>query len=212
MSVEEQIYTRILSAGTLGVKKTDLRKEFAGVEIDSVIENLVNVGSVFIEKRGVAYTCWHKDHYLQNLLNTDPKFRLTIDAIRSLQISFNKTSDSLLKFADTLANDNLEYKQTGKTVEGNTLEPPANDQTSMQLEEFEHLFDIAVTNNSDSIGWVELAKIRQQICKDHLITNEYFYSLVEEVINSYCDKYELSSGGSEGVTMRGLLHGLVRCI
>ena len=37
MSVEEQIYTRILSAGTLGVKKTDLRKEFAGVEIDSVI-------------------------------------------------------------------------------------------------------------------------------------------------------------------------------
>jgi hypothetical protein len=35
---------------------------------------------------------------------------------------------------------------------------------------------------------------------------------VGELTSQYQDKYELSTGGSEGVMVRGLLHGLVRCI
>jgi hypothetical protein len=44
------------------------------------------------------------------------------------------------------------------------------------------------------------------------ISSEEFYRLVEQLTNKYQDKYELSTGGYEGITLRGLLHGFVRCI
>jgi hypothetical protein len=36
--------------------------------------------------------------------------------------------------------------------------------------------------------------------------------LVAQLMAKHPDKYELSSGGYEGLTVRGLLHGFVRCI
>ena len=103
MSAEEQIAQRIISSGSLGVKKTDLRKEFAEAEIDTILENMVTHGNVFIDKKGAAYYCWYKDHYFQSLLNSDPKFRLTYEAIKSLEQSFNRTSDGLAKTIESLA-------------------------------------------------------------------------------------------------------------
>ena len=44
------------------------------------------------------------------------------------------------------------------------------------------------------------------------VTREDFYSLVEEIANKDYETYELSSGGSEGIILRGLLHGFIRCI
>ena len=48
--------------------------------------------------------------------------------------------------------------------------------------------------------------------KRYNIGQEEFYSLVENMTNKEYNTYELSSGGSEGITVRGLLHGFVRCI
>ena len=59
MSAEEQIAQRIISSGSLGVKKTDLRKEFAEAEIDTILENMVTHGNVFIDKKGATYYCWY---------------------------------------------------------------------------------------------------------------------------------------------------------
>src|SRR5436309_10516962 len=104
MSAEEKLIQRIISAGSLGVKKTELRKEFAEAETDTILEDMVTHGDVFIDKKGAAYYCWSKDHYFQSLLNSDPKFRLTYEAIKSLEQSVNKTSDGLAKTMESLAN------------------------------------------------------------------------------------------------------------
>jgi hypothetical protein len=94
------------------------------------------------------------------------------------------------------------------------LRKPSNDSqmTSVGLDLFKNNFDHSIANFSSSIGWVELGKIRNDLCKKHDLANEEFYDLVAQLIAKYPDKYELSSGGYEGLTVRGLLHGFVRCI
>lgn len=214
MSSEESVAQRIISSGSLGVKKTDLRKEFAESQIDTILENMVTDGDIFIDKKGAAYYCWHKDHYFQSLLNSDPKFRLTYEAIKSLEQSFNRTSDGLAKTIESLANtiSNLS-KSTIEKNEPVVSEKIQSDQLlTIQFEQFKNEFDIAISNYSNSIGWVELAKIRNELCSMYNISNEEFYHLVEQLTNKYQEKYELSTGGYEGVTIRGLLHGFVRCI
>lgn len=51
MSAEQQIVERITSAGTAGIKKIDLRKEFQDMEIDVVIEGLVTSGDILVDKK-----------------------------------------------------------------------------------------------------------------------------------------------------------------
>lgn len=213
MSAEQRIVERITSAGTAGIKKTDLRKEFQDMEIDVVIEGLVTSGDILVDKKGTAYYCWHKDHYLQNLLNTDPKFRLIYETITHLELSVNKTSDGLAKTIETLYDDikNSEKFPATKNLDG-VSHVHINVQPTMKLDSFRNEFDIAVGNKSSSIGWVELSKVRNELCKKHNISNEDFYNFVEQLTNLYHDKYELSTGGYEGLTVRGLLHGFVRCI
>jgi hypothetical protein len=213
MSAEQKIVERITSAGTAGIKKIDLRKEFQDMEIDLIIERLVTSGDIFVDKKGTAYYCWHKDYYFQNLLNTDPKFRLIYETIMHLELSVNKTSDGLAKTMETLYNNvkNSEKSAATRSVDG-ILQVHSNDEPTMHLDRFRNEFDIAIGNNSSSIGWVELSKVRNELCKKHNISNEDFYNFVEQITNLYHDKYELSTGGYEGLTVRGLLHGFVRCI
>jgi hypothetical protein len=213
MSAEEKLIQRIISAGSLGVKKTELRKEFAEAETDTILEDMVTHGDVFIDKKGAAYYCWSKDHYFQSLLNSDPKFRLTYEAIKSLEQSVNKTSDGLAKTVGMLV-DNISNlsKSTMEKNGHSSSQIVLSGPLTMQLEQFKNEFDLAVANYSSSIGWVELAKIRNELYIKYNLSNEEFYCLVEQLTNKYQDKYELSTGGNEGLMVRGLLHGLVRCI
>jgi hypothetical protein len=213
MSAEEKLIQKIISAGSIGVKKTELRKEFAETETDTILEHMVTNGDVFIDKKGAAYYCWYKDHYFQSLLNSDPKFRLTYEAIKTLEQSVNKTSDGLAKTVEMLV-DNIS-NLSKSTIEKNghsSSQIILSGPLTIQLDQFKNEFDIAVSNYSSSIGWVELAKIRNELYTKYNLSNEEFYSLVEQLTNKYQDKYELSTGGTEGLTVRGLLHGLVRCI
>jgi hypothetical protein len=213
MSAELKIVERITSAGTAGIKKIDLRKEFQDMGIDVIIERLVTSGDIFIDKKGTAYYCWHKDYYLQNLLNTDPKFRLMYETIMHLELSVNKTSDGLAKTLETLYNNikNSEKSAATRSLDG-ISQVQNNDESTMHLDKFRNEFDLSIGNNSSSIGWVELSKVRNELCKKHNISNEDFYRFVEQLTNLYHDKYELSTGGYEGLIVRGLLHGFVRCI
>ena len=213
MSAEEKLIQRIISAGSLGVKKTELRKEFAEAETDTILEDMVTHGDVFIDKKGAAYYCWSKDHYFQSVLNSDPKFRLTYEAIKSLEQSVNKTSDGLAKTVGMLV-DNISNlsKSTMEKNGHSSSQIVLSGPLTMQLEQFKNEFGLAVANYSSSIGWVELAKIRNELYTKYNLSNEEFYCLVEQLTNKYQDKYELSTGGNEGLMVRGLLHGLVRCI
>jgi hypothetical protein len=214
MSAEEKLTQRIFLSGSAGVKKTDLRKEFAEGDIDTILEKAVAHGDIYIDKKGAAYYCWHREYYLQSLLNSDAKFRIMHDAIKSLELSINKTSDGLAKSLESSTNNiilglsKLDNENIGTSIDDKGL---SADFTT-QHEQFKTDFDNAVSNYANSIGWVEFGKIRNELCTKYDISHEEFYHLVEQLINKYDKKYELSTGGYEGITIRGLIHGFVRCI
>ena len=148
MSPEHVIVERISSMGTTGIKKIDLRKEFKDMEIDVLIERLVTSGDISVDKKGTAYYCWHKDYYIQNLLNTDPKFRFMYEAVKHLELSVNRTSDGLAKTIETLYHyvKNSEKSPATKNLDG-VSHVHINVQPTMKLDSFRNEFDIAVGNN-----------------------------------------------------------------
>jgi hypothetical protein len=222
MSVEEKIVNRILSFGSAGIKKTDLRREFG--DIDTPLENLITKGDIFIDKRPNAYFCFHKSHYIQSLLNSDPKFKLTYEMIKTINESVSTSSRDLLCTLETLANNIsnlasvvLEMKNDPQSWLAQQMlarEVPVTEvqMGTISVHDFKEEFDIALANSGSSIGWIELANIRNKICDSCNISSDEFYRLVRELTSMHQDKYELSTGGQEGVMVRGLLHGFVRCI
>jgi hypothetical protein len=229
MSAEEKLVNRILSAGSAGIKKTDLRKEFG--DIDAALEKIISGGDIFVDKRANAYYCFHKSHYIQSLLNSDPRFKLTYDMIKSLDESVSTSNKELTDTLETLANNvsnlarfvleakndqqqqSLQHQMIARDVPIATAGTEALQQTrTMSFHDFKEEFDTALANSRSSIGWIELANIRNELCDRYNISADEFYRLVAELTSMNQDKYELSTGGGEGVMVRGILHGFVRCI
>jgi hypothetical protein len=222
MSVEEKLVNRIFSFGSAGIKKTDLRREFG--DIDNTLENLISRGDIFVDKRANAYFCFHKSHYIQSLLNSDPRFRLTYEMIKSVDDSVSSSSKDLVRAIEILANNVsnlasllLEMKNDPRSWLAQltlTHDVPITEiqEGKMSVQEFKEEFDAVLANTGSSIGWIELANIRNKICNHCNISSDEFYRLVSELTNMHQEKYELSTGGREGVMVRGLLHGFVRCI
>ena len=222
MSVEEKLVSRILSAGPAGIKKTDLRREFG--DIDTALEDILSKGDIFVDKRANAYFCFHKSHYVQSLLNSEPRFKLTYEMIKSIDESIISSNKDLVRTVDTLANNIsnlasvvLELKNNQQSLLAQQM--PARDvpmsrleMSMMSVHEFKEEFDVALASSGTSIGWIELAKIRNKMCDSCKISSDEFYRLVSELTSKHQDKYELSTGGGEGVLVRGILHGFVRCI
>ena len=107
----------------------------------------------------------------------------------------------------TLTDVRKTVEQTTKTKENWN-----NGDTNLTLDKFKMEFDRTLTDIPTSIGWVEMAMIRERICDKYVISTQNFYSLASQLFDQFNNGYELSSGGNEGVTVRGLLHGFVRCI
>ena len=222
MSVEEKLVNRILSFGSTGIKKTDLRREFG--DIDTPLENIISKGDIVVDKRANVYFCFHKSHYVQNLLNSDPRFKLTYEMIKSVNESVSSSSKDLLRTVEILANNisnlanvMLEMKNDQQSWFAQRMLTRDVPITGVQMEtmsvhDFKEEFDVALANSGSSIGWIELANIRNKICDSCNISSDEFYRLVGELTSMHQDKYELSTGGREGVMVRGLLHGFVRCI
>ena len=219
MSIEEKLVNRILSVGSVGIKKTDLRRELG--DIETPLEKLVSQGDVFIDKRSNAYFCFHKTHYVQSLLNTDARFKLTYDMIKSIDDSINRSTKDLLGAVETMKNNIsnlasiiLEMKTTDNQSQFIQKHPLTEAQgETLSVQDFKEHFDIALSNSaSSSMGWTELADIRNHVCTSRNISSEEFYRLVGELMSMDQGNYELSTGGREGIMVRGLLHGFVRCI
>ena len=213
MVTAEKLLERISSTGSAGIKKTDLRKEF-GDQFETMLEDCLTKGLVYSGKRGGAYYCWHQKFYVQSLLNSDPRFRLTYDMIKSLEESLTSSSRDVSQNLEAMAKNisNLATLIVNKTEYSPTNKTPAETKRLMPISQFKEKFDAELGNSSSSIGWVELGKIRNELCERYHLSREEFYSLVGTLTSQYQDKYELSTGGGEGVMVRGLLHGFVRCI
>ncbi len=198
MSSEELVLEKILSTGTNGMKKSDLKKEFTAFDLDKTLENLVNDGKVCIDKKGAAYYCWTSEVYLTHLNNVDPKFRILIERMRlierKLDIHSNSIKDALNSLIDLLKTEGAESKAL------------------VNLDNFKIEFDTILSRSTSSIGWIELGQVRNELSQKFELSKNEFYELVEQLVNAYHNEYELSTGGSEGVILRGLLHGYVRGI
>ena len=221
MSLEKLVNT-IEAKGTEGIKKAELRREFQEVEeIDSILQELVITGEIFIERKGNSFYCWHKNYYLQKLLSTDQKFSLLYTLINSMQDSLNTKFDSLDASLDAVTKQvrmitdeikvlaSSEQRYTGQ----NDLIP--QEQTKpigINYDKFKEQLDQALAGVSSSIGWVELCNLRKNLCLKMNISREQFYRSFEEVVSNNYDRYELSTGGEEGIQLRGMVHGFVRCI
>jgi hypothetical protein len=203
MSEEEKILERILSAGFSGVRKSELKKEFANasVNIENILENFSSTERIFIEKKGPAYNCWSPNGYLEYLKTSDPKFKILLAGISNLE---QKLESRIVALEQTSKTSNEEDEKTD--VSDNLYDSPA------YIDNFKSEFDGILGKSRDSLGWMELADVRNEIGNKHKLSAIKFYELVKQLTNTYQDDYELSTGGSEGIMVRGLLHGYVRGI
>ena len=199
MSSEELVLEKILSTGSNGIKKSDLKKEFTSFDLDQTLENLVNNGKVCVDKKGAAYYCWTAEVYVKHLNSVDPKFRILLERIkiieRKLDTQSNSVKDAFNGLIEVLRSENSELPKA-----------------LVNLDNFKIEFDTILSRSTSSIGWIELGNVRSELSQKFDLDKNGFYELVEQLVNSYQNEYELSTGGSEGLILRGLLHGYVRGI
>ncbi len=215
MSLEEKIFDKIFASGASGLKKTDLSKEFASVNLDNILNTWIKENKIIISKKGSTNYCWHKDSYYQYLLDSDPKFKYTFELLKEMSTSFNKLSTSIDKHVEKLEGkmmvlmDSILATATNKHTFENSI---ANPQKVINLQNFSEDFDLTICKYSDSIGWVPLATLRNDLSNKYEISEKEFYDLAEQLVNENRSKYELSTGGNEGIMIRGLVYGYVRCL
>jgi hypothetical protein len=218
----EKVVAIIAAKGIEGIKKAELRRELQEVqELDSILQGLARTQEIFIERKGNSFYCWHKNYYLQKLLSTDQKFALLYSLMNSMQDSLNARFDSFNAGLDAVTTE-VSAIADGIRALASTgqRDTSANDLAlqeqiepiNIDYDRFKEQLDHALASSSSSIGWVELCNVRKDLCSKMNISREQFYHSFEEVVSNNYDKYELSTGGEEGIQLRGLVHGFVRCI
>ncbi|HXG14496.1 MAG TPA: hypothetical protein VNK25_05145 [Candidatus Nitrosotenuis sp.] len=112
-----------------------------------------------------------------------------------------------------LSQNDPKFKILSKLVQNleNTINQIRNDHVKSPSStlDFQTNFDTCLSELSTSLGWVQFSSIRQKLCASLNITSEQFYSLASSLVESN-QKYEVSTGGQEGIQVRGMLHGYVR--
>lgn len=185
--MSQQIFDKITSAGISGVKKADLKKSF-GKECDGVIDELSKEDKVIVDNKGVAHYVWTKENYVSHLAQNDPKYKLILNHFKKLESSL-------------------------AVIEQKTKHMSKNEQTTEQNEtDFEFQFNESIKQMATSLGWIPLADVRIKLCQTLNISQEKFYTKTTNLIESNRNKYEISTGGNEGIINRGLLHGYVRLL
>jgi hypothetical protein len=210
-----EVMHKISLSGRNGIKRTEIRKEFQTIAIDEVVESLLKKGEVVMDKKGTAYYLWQADNYLQYLLMTDTKFRLLYDTVEETKrlVEDKIRQNPIPTPADSTKSPSNNTEAAFEVATDKFASVPGRvEEITFDKDMFRQEFDSALRRNPSSSGWVLLSRIREEMGKRYNIGQEEFYSLVENMTNKEYNTYELSSGGSEGITVRGLLHGFVRCI
>jgi archaellum component FlaC len=185
---------------------------------ENVLDELINEDKICVSKKGSYVYCWDKECFLNYLINSDLKFKYLYKSISSVQDKINNYSDSIFKYIENVDCELIHIKNSLKDIENKindlkTHESKTEDiKSDVSLDVFKENFDGVLQAKSSSIGWVELSSIKDEICHMCDISDNEFYSYVSDITELYPDRYELSSGGYEGIILRGIVHGFVRCI
>ena len=184
-----EILERIACTGTDGIKRAELKRTF-GKECDELLRALIENEEVFIEKKGNAYFVWTKENYVLYLSQKDSKFKLALNVAANINTVGIK--DHLHNMQETMKN--------------------FNQNNGSSNDEFKIEFDKCLAELSTSIGWASFSQIRKKIGESRYLSNEHFYTLTSDLLEKHRENYEISSGGQEGIIVRGLIHGYVRNI
>ncbi len=218
MSNKDAIVDTINSFGSIGIKKTELKKQYAIENFDILLDELNQEDKICISKKGNSIYCWSKEFFLDYLLSSDIKFKYLYKNISTIQNKINNYSDSIFKYIENIDCELVEIKNSFNGIENKIddlnikFEKNGNTLNAISLDDFKDNFDRILSEKSTSIGWVELSSIKNEICHMHNISDNEFYDYVKTITELAPEKYELSSGGYEGVILRGIVHGFVRCI
>lgn len=155
-------------------------KKIFGNECEPSLAELTHDERIIVDNKGVAHYVWTKENYLSHISQNDPKFKILSKLVKNLENSVN---------------------QMRSQISADKNDPDLS---------FQAQFDDSISKLSSSLGWVPLSDIRQKVCDSLEIPQEKFYSLTSSLIESNQTKYEISTGGQEGITVRGMLHGYVR--
>lgn len=186
----EEVLQSIESAGVIGIKKIDLKKRY-GKNCEEILERLKREEKIFIEKKGVAYSVWTKDNYILHLTENDPKFKLMFNMVLGSSQSLSRLKEQTGTLHQEMGNV-TEQKNFAETID------------------FETVFNKCLNEAGTSVGWAPFSKIREKVCQTKNLSKEKFYSLTTTLIEKHREIYEISSGGQEGLVIRGLVHGYVR--
>lgn len=217
MSNKDFIFDTINSFGSVGIKKTELKKKCDLMDFDILLNELAQENRICISKKGTFLYCWSKEFFFDYLINSDVKFKYLYQSISNIQNKINDYSDSIFKYVENLDCKVFEIKNSLNKIVENINESYIESQNkeelqSFSLDDFRENFDNVLLKKSSSIGWVELSLIKNEICNNYDLSDNEFYSYVSAIVESSPEKYELSSGGYEGVILRGIVHGFVRKI
>jgi hypothetical protein len=190
--MSEGVLERIVSAGLNGIKKAELKKTF-GKNCDDILQKLIDTEQIFVEKKGVAYFVWTRDNYISYLSQNDPKCKIVL----SMTMGKSHLVAKVNEYANNI---------------GDRVNKIPQQNVAGQESDFKAEFDRRLTESSTSIGWAPFLDIRKKICDSKKISPENFYSMAAELVERHKERYEVSSGGQEGIIMRGLVHGYVRNI
>lgn len=155
-------------------------KKIFGNECESSLTELTNDEKIIVDNKGIAHYVWTKENYLSHISQNDPKFKILSKLVKNLENSVNQMRSQII-------------------FDKNDSDLP-----------FQAQFDNSISELSSSLGWVQFSSIRQKVCESLEISQEKFYALASSLIESNHAKYEVSTGGQEGITVRGMLHGYVR--
>jgi hypothetical protein len=155
-------------------------KKLFGSDCEPSLDELLKEDKIIVDSKGVAHYVWSKENYLSHLSQNDPKFKIISRLVKNLENAVNQLQNDFIK----------------------TPNSPGFD--------FKNEFDRVITELSTSLGWVPFSGIREKICGSCNISAEKFYSLASSLIEANPSRYEVSTGGKEGIQIRGMLHGYVR--
>ncbi|AJZ75633.1 hypothetical protein [Candidatus Nitrosotenuis cloacae] len=166
-----------------------------------------------VEKSGV---CGIKKAELKKLFGTDCETSLDELAKEDKVIVDNKgvahyvwSKDNYLSH---VSQNDPKFKILSRLVTNleNKISQMQSAQIPQNTVDFQIHFDKCISEHSASLGWTPLSEIRAKVCASLDITPEKFYSLVSTLIEQNQSKYEISTGGQEGIHVRGMLHGYIR--
>lgn len=187
--MEDKILRKVSSSGLQGIKRIELKKTF-GKNCETVLETLVEKQQVIVEKKANTYFVWTKKNYISQ--DTQDNTNLKLKGIKSSKLKSQKF-------------EKTNHMQDAKNSINVLLQ--INPNIDFKIE-----FDKCLTESSTSIGWMPFSQIRKKICDSQHISSDHFYTLASELVEKHRENYEISSGGNEGIMMRGLVHGFVRTV